>query len=762
MAKADLHVHSKASNSPAGWLSSIFNCPESYTEPKELYKRLKERGMTFITITDHNTINGVLEIADKPEVFIGCEYTVKFPEEKYDIHVLCYGIDENEHKILNELRENVYDFIDYIKEKNIAHTLAHPLYPVNRKPLSISIVEKFILLFDNWEIINGTRSQKTQTIEKSIIAKYQGFEKIRRLEEKYNIRSRRTRAEITFTGGSDDHGGMDAGRTWTEAKAKTIEDFLEAINKGETMAKTEKLGEERLINTVLRITYKYFEEKNKVPKEIKEVGDHIFLFKENNFVDYLIKNFTNINGNRELLLKEILKRAPFWTFEKTKKEFNCQNLGELLLATLSQLLPIIILYLQKEEENHTKNIAKKLKIDIKEHNRLAYITDTYYEINGVSRTAQIIKNLKIKHNLPIDIITMSHSSLNDEECINLNTYIDLPTPFYNEFRLRIPSIIDIFDLIKEREYSHIHIATPAPLGILFFLAGKIFKLPISFTFHTDVPQYILKYTENPKNYELSWQLLSWFCNQCDKILVPSKVYAEKLIFHGVESHKVRTFIRGVDTNLFNPNKKEKDFWKKELNIEIENKTKILYVGRISKEKNLDTFIKIAKSLPDQIFIIVGDGPYKNHIEKIKPKNVFITGYLKGEKLAKAYSNSDIFLFPSETETYGLVVLEAMASGLPVIVSNKGAAHEHIRHGENGFIAQKEDDYLKYIALLLTNDKIKDNLSKKAYYTAQNLNLEETYLHYINEIFFNREKKNENIRYHHILSQKKWRYKEIYR
>jgi predicted metal-dependent phosphoesterase TrpH len=113
LAKADLHLHSKASNLPGGWFSKLIGCPESFTEPMEIYKRLKERGMTYITITDHNTINGVLEIAHLPEVFISCEYTVEFPEEKAKVHVLAYGIDEKIHEDLMKLRENVYEFVAY-------------------------------------------------------------------------------------------------------------------------------------------------------------------------------------------------------------------------------------------------------------------------------------------------------------------------------------------------------------------------------------------------------------------------------------------------------------------------------------------------------------------------------------------------------------------------------------------------------------------------------------------------------------------------
>jgi predicted metal-dependent phosphoesterase TrpH len=219
LAKADLHLHSKASNLPGGWFSKLIGCPESFAEPMEIYKRLKERGMTYITITDHNTIDGVLEIAHLPEVFISCEYTVEFPEEKAKVHVLAYGIDEKIHEDLKKLRGNVYEFVAYLKAKNIAHSLAHPLYSVQNTKITKSLVEKFVLLFDNWEVINGTRGENLSELEEKLARLYDGWEKIHQLEEKYKIKSLRTRPYISFTAGSDDHGGMDVGRTWTEAQA---------------------------------------------------------------------------------------------------------------------------------------------------------------------------------------------------------------------------------------------------------------------------------------------------------------------------------------------------------------------------------------------------------------------------------------------------------------------------------------------------------------------------------------------------------------
>ena len=228
MAKADLHLHSKASNLPGGWFSRLIGCPESFTEPMEIYKRLKERGMSFITITDHNTIEGVLEIAHLPEVFISCEYTVEFPEDKRKVHVLVYGLCEKDHQELTKLRENIFDFVKYLKERRLAHSLAHPLYSVERSKLDKSFVEKLVLLFDNWEVINGTRGEGVRYVEEAIARAYDGWGRIYQLAEKHRVEPQRIRERISFTAGSDDHGGMDVGRTWTAVEGATSkEEFFE-------------------------------------------------------------------------------------------------------------------------------------------------------------------------------------------------------------------------------------------------------------------------------------------------------------------------------------------------------------------------------------------------------------------------------------------------------------------------------------------------------------------------------------------------------
>ncbi|HKI81774.1 MAG TPA: glycosyl transferase, partial [Pseudodesulfovibrio sp.] len=129
--KVDMHVHSRFSTRPSQWILQKIGCPESFTEPRRLYDIALSRGMDMVTITDHNTIAGALEIAHLPHTFVSEEITTYFPEDRCKLHVLAYDITEAQHGDIQHLRENVFDLVPYLREQNIAHVLAHPLFAVN-------------------------------------------------------------------------------------------------------------------------------------------------------------------------------------------------------------------------------------------------------------------------------------------------------------------------------------------------------------------------------------------------------------------------------------------------------------------------------------------------------------------------------------------------------------------------------------------------------------------------------------------------------
>ncbi|MFN3505524.1 MAG: glycosyltransferase [Caldimicrobium sp.] len=572
-AKADLHVHSRASNQPAGWFTSLLECAESYTEPLEIYYTLKERGMNFITITDHNTIEGVLEIAHFPEVFISCEYTVKVPEEEAFVHVLVYGIEEKHHEDLLKLRENLYEFVSYLKVYSFPYVLAHPFYPINGTKITKKFIEKMILLFDNWELINGARGNKTSYLEERILRKYDGWENIRKLEERYNMKSLRTRDKISFTAGSDDHSGLYVGTTKTLVeKASDIESFLKGLFEGRTKIETENLNNEILFNMVAKVGYNCFERKYFFPAELKPFLDYMFMESHKNLqISYILRYLFGINNNGELPLKTVMNQLPFLALNKFIQKPNLQGLGEVIISFLLHILPIFLKLFHKKEEERVYSLAKAFEIEYKKPIKIAYFTDTYFDINGVARTAQIIREILKEENLPFTIITVSERAYREEKFITLKGYYSFAFPFYKDFNLYIPSFLELTDLITSEEFIHLHIATPGPLGIMAFIIGKLLGHIITFAYHTDLPNYAKIYTNDEEVENLFWKTLISLINNSDLCFVPSNYYKEILENKGVATHKLKVFKRGVNIGLFSPHKREKYYWNKELGLPEEAK-----------------------------------------------------------------------------------------------------------------------------------------------------------------------------------------------
>src|SRR5262245_29376157 len=155
-ARCDLHVHSIHSSDSGNFALRRARLGESYTAPERVYETCVRRGMTFVTISDHNTIEGALRIADRPNTFLSEEVTTRFPEDDVPLHVLVWDLGEEDHADLQELRPSVYALVDFLIARGLPHALAHPLYRMG-PPLTMSHVERMMLLFKLWEVRNGAR-----------------------------------------------------------------------------------------------------------------------------------------------------------------------------------------------------------------------------------------------------------------------------------------------------------------------------------------------------------------------------------------------------------------------------------------------------------------------------------------------------------------------------------------------------------------------------------------------------------------------------
>ena len=245
----------------------------------------------------------------------------------------------------------------------------------------------------------------------------------------------------------------------------------------------------------------------------------------------------------------------------------------------------------------------------------------------------------------------------------------------------------------EEGITQIHVATPGPLGLAALAIARIMKIPVSGTYHTAIPQYAHILTGDAAIEELVWRYTTWFYDQLNLILVPSTSTQCELTGRGIDPKKIRLFPRGVDTVKFHPSKRNVNFLKQE--YEAGDGPKILYVGRVSKEKDLyslaQAFKSLLQTLHDAELVIVGDGPYLNELKELLAGTPTIfTGYREGEELATIYASCDLFAFPSATDTFGNVVLEAQASGLPVIVSDSGGPQENMIQHKTGEVIPAGD------------------------------------------------------------------------
>src|ERR1700733_8375718 len=166
-ARAALPVHSKPPSQPSEWILRRFRSPESYTEPLEIYRLCRERGMDFVTVSDHDSISGALEIAHLPGTFLSSEVTVEFPEDGCEIHCLVTGITEAQHRGIQRLRRDVYELRDYLREQDILHSVAHPLFRVNDR-LPLDQVEKLLVLFNRFEALNGIHDRRANGLVRRI------------------------------------------------------------------------------------------------------------------------------------------------------------------------------------------------------------------------------------------------------------------------------------------------------------------------------------------------------------------------------------------------------------------------------------------------------------------------------------------------------------------------------------------------------------------------------------------------------------------
>jgi glycosyltransferase involved in cell wall biosynthesis len=262
----------------------------------------------------------------------------------------------------------------------------------------------------------------------------------------------------------------------------------------------------------------------------------------------------------------------------------------------------------------------------------------------------------------------------------------VPFPLYPELRLALPRA-SMRTKLKAFNPDIIHVFEPALLGIGGIYYSQVLKVPLVISSHTNLPAY-LRYYKIGVLEKLTWMLMRERHWRANLNLCTSSVTLNDLHNHGIED--LALWERAVDSNLFAPAAKSAETRTLLSNGEPE-KPLLLYVGRLSAEKEVARLRDVVRAHPEARLAIVGDGPVRHELEQhFKGTPTVFTGYLRGKALASAYASADLFLLPSKTETLGLVLLEAMASGCPVVACRAGGVPDAVQDGCTGFLFEPTD------------------------------------------------------------------------
>jgi glycosyltransferase involved in cell wall biosynthesis len=779
MSRCDLHIHSKFSARSEEWLFRRFDFPDSRTEPIALYEQLRAGGMDFVTITDHDSIDGCLAIADKLQAFISEQVTAYFPQDPCKVHLLVWGLTEAQHHDISVFRSNIFELQNYLSSNAIVHAVAHPLYSVNGK-LQASHLERLILLFKHFEGINGLRDALLSELAAKLLGNLTP-EKIDEFANRHDLAPTHTEPwKKVLVGGSDDHGGKFMASAYTETpKAKTPAEFLAHVTAGRCEARGhggtplalshgfyntfsgfikdrfhEKLGPGGAL--LEQIFSRFMEGRDPTQFTLREkatfvaqgvLSGKIFeLVKPANVslwnelsryfarpeVKAKIAREVNVVAEPErrafLLANIVSEQLVFRFFQKFVQQISGGNLLESVQA-LSAIAPLVVVlspyiyafHSQAPSRPWLREIFLQMTGKIPDglrNTKRAWFTDTLEDVNGVANTIRKMTAAAKAAGAELTVVTArSELHISDIPIKNFKPIGEFELPEYELQKLSFPPILRMLDYIQRQGFTEIIISTPGPIGLTALLAAKMLNLQTSGIYHTDFPQYIRILTDDSFLESVAWRYMHWFYGQLDTVFVNSEEYRRSWISRGFAPEKLKILPRGLDTTLFNPERRDPAFWKKfgETNGAI----RLLYVGRISKEKDLDVLAQAYRQLRDEglpiQLYLVGDGPYLETLNSTLLQDAVFTGYLRGMELATAYASADVFVFPSTTDTFGNVVIEAQASGVPVIVSDTGGPKELVDQNVNGVVTKSHDveDLARAIRDLVTDQNKREQMSCQA-------------------------------------------------
>lgn len=732
MAQADLHCHSKFSKHPSEWFLQRLGAAESYTEPDFIYQTAKSRGMDFVTITDHNNMDASFYLHEKhPEdTFTGTESTVYFPEDGCKMHILVYGLNYKQFEVIQKIRTDIYQFRDYLKEQKLAHSVAHATFSVNGR-LALHHLEKLILLFDVFEGINGGRGKLHNTTWVRTLENLTPLA-IENLYSRYRIEPFSDNPWVKgFTAGSDDHAGLFLGKTYTLTRAATPEEYVERIRTKECRHAGRYSDFHSLAFTVYKIAHDFSRTNKSVHFAgglFSRITSYIFEQQKPSLMERIkMKGFRMKTSNRDAgkinhMIMDLMEELQNESFNNIEHKLNmvyhkasdiCDEYIRLMISymekdldsismddlyrSLTAALPALFIsipffssftqiYKDRELINQLNDRFNYGTAPTRR--RIMWFTDTINDLNGVSVTLRTIGKLAYDKGYDLKLVSCLMPDEIDHRLppnlINLKPVESFKLPYYEKITVKIPSVIRALEQIYDFEPDEIYISTPGPVGMVGLLAAKLLSVKTTGIYHTDFTGEAKAITGNDSLVNLVEAYTRWFFDSVTELKTTSAQYMDYLEDRGISRGKMSVFRRGIDARIFCPMDKRPD-----------NVFTLCYAGRVSQDKNIDFLLNLFSDLDRKYnirLIIAGHGPYSGKVEEFAAdrQNVIIKGEVEHSRMPEIYGQSDLFVFPSNTDTFGMVVLESQACGIPAVVSDMGGPKEIILNGETGFVAGAGD------------------------------------------------------------------------
>jgi len=496
VSRADMHVHSTASELSKLGIQRSLHLPECATEPEEVYELAKRRGMDFVTITDHDTIAGALQIAHLPGVFISEELTVWFKGEPQAVHVLCYGITQGDHEWLQRHNDSVEECAEYLSDRGITAALAHPFFAVEA-PLTPRHRRRLAQLFPIWETRNGSRAKELNLPAFVYIETHGG----------------------TGIGGTDDHAGIDIGRTFTETpRAQTPAEFLAQIRRGNAVSHGDQGGAAKWTHAamslairslgggeaagrpdpaaVLKIVERVMNEGNVRSGEAQhDIGpqDALALLRswlgamnlevdEQRLIAYLQDGDI---GHEDLFrrARRIHERELARVVHNTVaalEQGRLPDAGRTAAELFDACIPVVpyaaaTAFLGREKFKLTRTDGDRP--------RVALVADGLGSTHGVAHAIQQVRDLGVP-GFEVEVI-----GTDADVDRRLSAVAEVDVPFYAGLKVGVPSINSITEVIAEGRYDLVHVCSPGPAGVAAWGIANLLELPLAGSYHTELAAY---------------------------------------------------------------------------------------------------------------------------------------------------------------------------------------------------------------------------------------------------------------------------------